>query len=132
MNLLKNKKLLRGLLLQGDLLNTINGGVSMTHVVKEQHDENFTIILSAPSIPADAYNVVLNGQQLMVFSLLPDSTISKENEVFSIPLFYENFELPSYIDLDNIEAIHQGSELMVILPFKETARFEREIDINHI
>lgn len=132
MNLLKNKKLLQSLLKQGDLLNTINGGVSMTRVLKEQHDDNFTIVLSAPSIPAEAYNVILNNNQLMIFSVLPDSTIGEDNQMFNVPLFYKSFDLPSYIDTENIEALHDGDELKVVLPFKEAARHKRKIDIKHL
>lgn len=132
MNLLKNKKLLQGLLKQGDLLNTINGGVSMTRLLKEQHEDNFTIVLSAPTIPAEAYNVILNNKQLMIFSVLSDSTLEEESELFNIPLFYKSFDLPTYINTDNIEAIHDGNELRVVLPFKETARYKRKIDIKHL
>lgn len=132
MNLLNNKKLLRGLLRQGDLINTINGGVSMTRVVKEQFDDEFVITLSAPGLSADAFNVVINNNQLIVFSVLPDSGIAEENQLFNIPLFYRSFDLPAYIDVDNIEAFQDDEALRVELPFKKSALNFRKIDIRHL
>lgn len=132
MNLLNNKRLLRGLLQQGDLLNTINGGVSMTNLVKEQRENEFNLIISAPSLPASSYNVVLNGRQLIIFSILPNSGERVEDQLVNIPMFYRSFDLPSYIDVENIEAIHDDKELMVVLPFKESARYNKKIDIKHL
>lgn len=132
MNLLNNKELLRGLLRQGDLINTINGGVSMTRVVKEQYDDEFVITLSAPGLSAEAFNVVLNENQLIVFSVLPDSGIDQDNQLFNIPLFYRSFELPAYIDVDNIEALHDDNALRVELPFKKNGMNFRKIDIRHL
>ena len=132
MNLLDNKPLLRGLLQQGDLLNTINGGISMTNLVKEQREKEFALIISAPALPASAYNVVLNDRQLIIFSVLPESGNGVEDQLVNIPMFYRSFELPPYIDIENIEAIHDDKELMVVLPFKESARFNRKIDIKHL
>lgn len=132
MNLLNNKELLRGLLRQGDLINTINGGVSMTRVVKEQYDDEFVITLSAPGLSAEAFNVVLNENQLIVFSVLPDSGIDQDNQLFNIPLFYRSFELPAYIDVDNIEALHDDNALRVELPFKKNDMNFRKIDIRHL
>jgi HSP20 family protein len=132
MNLLNNKELLRGLLRQGDLINTINGGVSMTRVVKKQYDDEFLVSLSAPGLSAEAFNVVLNDNQLIVFSVLPDSGIEQEDQLFNIPLFYRSFDLPKYIDIDKIEAYHDDRELRVVLPFKENAANMRKIDIKHL
>lgn len=132
MNLLNNRELLRGLLRQGDLINTINGGVSMTRVVKEQYDNEFVVSLSAPGLAAEAFNVVLNDQQLIVFSVLPESGIEQENQLFNVPLFYRSFDLPRYIDIDKIEAYHDEGELRVNLPFKENLLDLRKVDIKHL
>lgn len=132
MNLLNNRRLLRRLLQQGDLLNTINGGVSMTNVVKEQRDNDFTIVVSAPSLPADSYNVVLNDRQLIIFSILPQSAEGVGDQLVNIPIFYRSFELPPYIEVESIEAIHDDRELVVVLPFKESARYTKKIDIKHL
>lgn len=134
MNLLNNKQLLRGLLQQGDYLNTINGGVSMTNLVKEQRDTEFSIIVSAPTLPATSFNVVINEKQLIIFSVLPEiSEEHVEDQLINIPMFYRSFDLPSYIDIENIEAIHDDRELVVVLPFKEGARYSnKKIDIKHL
>ncbi len=132
MNLLKNKQILRGLLTQGDVLNTINGGVSMTKLEKKQMDDYFSISVSAPTVPAESFNVVLNDKQLIIFAVLSDSTIQEDDQLFNIPMFYKSFDLPAYIDIDNIEAIHDDDKLTVALPFKESDRYSRKIDIKHL
>lgn len=132
MNLLKNKKVLRGLLEQGDILNTINGGVSQASLIKEQMDEYFSISVSAPSVPAEAFNVVLNDDQLIIFAVLPNSTVQEDDQLFNIPMFYKSFDLPNYIDIENIEALHDDEQLIVTLPFKLSARYNRKIDIKHL
>lgn len=133
MNLLKNKQLLRELLQQGDFLNTINGGVGMTRLTKEQRDTEFSIIVSAPTLPADAFNVVINDRELIIFSVLPNNRGERvEDQFINIPMFYRSFDLPPYIDIDNIEAIHDDKELVVVLPFKEGARYNKKIDIKHL
>lgn len=132
MNLLNNRRLLRRLLQQGDLLNTINGGVSMTNVVKQQRENDFTVVVSAPTLPAESYNVVINDRQLIIFSVLPNTVESVEDQLVNIPIFYKSFDLPAYIDIENIEAIHDDKELVVVLPFKESARYHKKIDIKHL
>lgn len=134
MNLLENKQLLRGLLQQGDYLNTINGGVSMTSLVKEQRDDEFSIIVSAPTLPATSFNVVINDKQLIIFSVLSEiSEEEVEDQLINIPMFYRSFDLPAYIDIENIEAIHDDKELVVVLPFKAGARnTNKKIDIKHL
>ena len=104
----------------------------MTNLVKEQRENEFNLIISAPSLPASSYNVVLNGRQLIIFSILPNSGERVEDQLVNIPMFYRSFDLPSYIDVENIEAIHDDKELMVVLPFKESARYNKKIDIKHL
>lgn len=132
MNLLNNKQILRGLLTQGDVLNTINGGVSMAQVVKEHLDDYFSISVSAPSLPAEAFNVVLNDQQLIIFAVLPESTVKEDDQFFNIPMFYKSFDLPPYIDIENIEAVHEDEKLSIVLPFNDNAQYDRKIDIKHL
>ena len=116
-NLLKNNELLRGLLKQGDLLNTINGGVSMTSVDMKETENAFIIKMSSPTVSADAFNIILNGNQLIIYSVLKEG----KKIGLPIPMFSRTFEIPEYVDADKIEAFRKNGEIKVILPFNDSS-----------
>lgn len=128
MNLLKNKPLLRNLLLQGDTLNTVNGGTSMSAVNTYRTDDAYVITLSAPSVSPDNFNVYLEYNSLIIYSLLSDDMVQEENIV--VAMFSKRFALPVDADLERIEALHEEGKLKVVVPFKsDTEKFKRKIDI---
>ena len=132
MNLLEHKDLLHGLLKQGDVLNTLNGGGAMTYVEEQEYEDHLVLTFWAPTVPAEAFNVVLNQNTLVVFSLLPSAT-ANDGEVgsFNIPMFFRKFELQNYVDADNIEAVHEDDRLSIIVPFKNNGYPLRKINIRH-
>lgn len=120
MNLLEHKDLLRGLLKQGDILNTLNGGGAMTYVEEQEYEDHLVLTFWAPTVPAEAFNVVLNNNSLVVFSLLPTSSgeaIEGAVGNFNIPMFFKKFTLPAYAEANHIEAVHEGDRLSIIVPF---------------
>jgi HSP20 family protein len=129
MNILKHKDLLHSLLKQGDVLNTLNGGTTMTYVEEQHHDDHQVLSFWAPSVPAEAFNIVLNSHSLVVFSLLQSSAEELEAGSFNIPMFFRKFKLPSYIDMENIEAVHEGDRLSILLPYKESGVPVRKVNI---
>lgn len=128
MNLLENKPLLRSLLLQGDSLNTVSGGTSMSAVSTYKTDDAYIITLSAPSVSPDSFNVYLEYDSLIIYSLL--SSDMMEDKRVAVPMFSKRFELPVNADLERIEALHEEGRLKVVVPFKsDTEKFKRKIDI---
>jgi HSP20 family protein len=126
-----NKNLMKQLAHQFDLMNTINGGVSMTLVnIKDQEDKR-EIKISAPGVRVESFNLYLNNNQLMVFSVLPQEV--QENYLpVAIPMFSRTFTLPPYVDDENIEAIYEDEVLRIILPFKNDSKPHiRKIDIKY-
>lgn len=135
MNLLKNKQLLRSLLHQGDYLNTINGGVSKTAVDTVQTDKSFIINVSSPSVAGDAFNIMLHYNQLIIYSILKKGNNQEASDqlAMSIPMFMKSFEVPAYVDINKIEAVHEEGVLKVILPFKDhNDGMQRKINIKHL
>lgn len=129
MNLLKNKPLLRSLLLQGDTLNTVNGGTSMSAVNTYRTDDAYVITLSAPSVSPDNFNVYLEYNSLIIYSLLCNDMLQEESNI-AVPMFSKRFTLPVDADLERIEALHEEGKLKVVVPFKsDTEKFKRKIDI---
>lgn len=131
MNLLHHKELLHGLLKQGDILNTLNGGGAMTYVEERAYDDHVVLSFWAPTVPAEAFNVVVNTNKLVVFSLLPSSGAEAEAGAFNIPMFFKKFTLPAYSDLENIEAVHEDNRLSIIIPYKAGNVSIRKINIRH-
>lgn len=132
MNLLENRELLRGLLKQTDYLNTANGGTSMTSFDLVRNDYSFVISVKSPAMPADVFNIMLDFNQLTIYTVLAgfDEFENDEDELVKIPIFIRTFEIPSFVDIENIEAIYENEELKVFLPFKSPQEnAHRSIDI---
>ena len=133
-NLLENKVLLRDMLKQIDLLNTINGGTASTSVDVTGTLDSIIIKVSAPTVPVEAFNILLDYTKLTVSIFAKEEMnveISDKWEMPALaPLFMKTFDLPAFVDLDKIEAVHENNALSVILPFRDTTEsLQRLIDI---
>lgn len=132
-NLLENRVLLRDMLKQIDLFNTINGGTASTNVDVTGNADSIVIRVSAPTFPVDSFNVLLDYTKLTV-SIFAKEELNEVDQDWDMPalapVFMKTFDLPAFVDLDRIEAIHENSELKVILPFRDTTEsLQRLIDI---
>lgn len=115
-----NKEVLKSLLRQSEILNTINGGCAMTKVDTKEENGNLVIMIYAPTVKAEAYNIILNQNSLVVFSVLTLGTSeSIPEELVNVPMFTRSFPLPKNVDEENIEAIHENGELRVIIPLQK-------------
>lgn len=123
MKLIKDKKFLQTIARQIDLWNTLGGGIVQTNVAIEKRKKGMIIHVSAPSVNPEAFQVLLNLNKLTVFAALP----SQENTEMQIPLFHQEFVLPVNVELTKINAVYEGNELQVRIPFLDAAT--RQIDI---
>ena len=115
-----------------DMHNTINGGTSLTSVVVDEKEDHLSIRISAPSIEGDAYNLMLKGNQLIVYTILGDNWLANPTEkAHKIPLFARTFDLPPFVNKEEIDAIYENGELKVVLPFTEINDAIKKIDIKH-
>ena len=130
MDLLRNKKALFGLLKHGDVLNTLHGGHVSPRVHLKQHKKEFIINLSAPSVRMDSFDLIVNHHKLQVSIYLPHTY---PDAAKYHPIFARSFNLPGYVDLDQIVAHYQPGLLQVILPFKDLNEDQRRrINIQHL
>ena len=53
---------------QIDLLNTLYGGSSMTTMDVQREEDRLVITLSAPSVTAPAFNVLVEGHKLVIYA----------------------------------------------------------------
>ena len=130
MNLLKNKKALVGLLKHGDVLNTLHGGHVAPELHLKQHKNEFIINLSAPGVNMDSFDLIVDQYKLQISIHLPHTF---KDVARYHPIFARSFNLPGYVDLDQISANYQSGKLQVILPFKEMNEDQRRrINIQHL
>jgi HSP20 family protein len=130
MNLLKNKKALISLLKHGDVLNTLNGGHVQPRVSVKQHQKEFIIKLEAPGISMDYFDLTLDFHRLNISIHIPHNY---PGAAVYHPLFARSFNLPGYVDVDQIVAHYEPGRLQVILPFKEISDDQRRrINIRHL
>jgi HSP20 family protein len=115
-----------------DMLNTINGGASLTSMVVDKKDDKLTVRMSAPTVEGDAYNLLLRGDQLIVYTTLSDDwLLDVTTDVNKMPLFARTIDLPPFVDREAIDAIYENGELHIVLPFTETNKAIKKIDIKH-
>jgi HSP20 family protein len=121
---------------QIDLLNTLYGGSSQTTMNVEREDERLLITLSAPGVKTNSFNVLVEGNKLVLYTLLVGSSINQSGEGISqrlaVPMFLRALDIPSFVDADNIEAVHEHGKVTVSLPFKDEEHMHRRIDIKDL
>lgn len=121
---------------QVDLLNTLYGGSSQTTMKVEREDERLIIKLSAPGVSANSFNVLIEGNKLVLYTLLV-STSNRQiedggSQRLAVPMFLRVLDIPSFVDTDQIEAIHERGQVLVTLPFKDEEHMHRKIDIKDL
>ena len=122
-----SSKFIHNIAPQLDLLNTIGGGVAQPQIRVDQRPKGVILRVAMPTVAADRFRVVLNNQKLTVFG----EYRHEPDDQLSAPLFVQTLDLPNNLDLTHIDAVHEGQELRVRIPFSNTNDQQREIDIRH-
>jgi len=120
-------KFIRTIAPQLDLLNTIGGGVAQPQLRIDQHPKGVIVRVAMPTVPADSFRVVLNQQRLTVFGEYRHQPADQ----LAAPLFVQTLDLPANLNLARIDAVQEGNELRVRIPFLNPTDQQREIDIRH-
>ena len=115
-----------------DMMNTINGGASLTSVVVNKEEDQLIIQISAPTVNGDAYNLLLKGNQLIVYTTLSDEwLLDVSSDMKKMPLFARTFDLPPFVNQEAIDAVYENGELRIVLPLMENNESVKKIDIRH-
>ena len=97
----------------------------------KQEDDRLVIKLSAPGVSANAFNVLVEGNKLVLYTLLvQDSTT--EGQRLAVPMFLKVMDIPGFVDAEQIEAVHDHGQVVVSLPIKDEAHLHRKIDIKDL
>ena len=118
-------KFIRTIAPQLDLLNTIGGGVAQPLLRIDQHPKGVILRVAMPTVSADSFRVVLNQQRLTVFGEYRHQSA----DALAAPLFVQTLDLPDNLNLARIDAVHEGQELRVRIPFLNPTDQQREIDV---
>lgn len=126
---------------QIDLLNTLYGGSSMTTMNVEREDERLVITLSAPGVNANAFNVLVEGNKLVLYTLLVGTANRQDDDILNpggnsqrlaVPMFLRVLDIPTFVEAEQIEAIHEAGKVVVVLPLKNEDLLHRRIDIKDL
>jgi HSP20 family protein len=128
MKIIKDKNFLQNIAKQLDLFNTLGGGISETYVDIKKYKKGAIIQIWAAGVNPEAFKVVLQNNQLTVYSVLH----SKHNAQLAAPLFNRVFMLPPAVDLSRIEAIYKEGKIQVKLPYYDSVNKPKEIEIKQI
>lgn len=136
MEFIKDNNKWRGFLKQIDLMNTLNGGVSMPSMDMEETEDSLAITVSAPGVSPESFNIFIDHTKLIVFSTIPDAHTETEADMdtpIHVPMFYKAFEIPYFVDGTKIDAVYEEGLLKVTMPYSQSrSMLQRKIDIKNL
>lgn len=121
------------MIVTADLLNTINGGMSMPTTRMKRQEDHYELEVRAPGFSAEDLKIEIHNRHLSVFHYMhyiaPDHSMKQEGA----PNIIHLMPIPFDVELDSIRAVHQGRRLKVIMPFNELAEgYHRSVEIDSL
>jgi hypothetical protein len=102
------------LLTSVDVMNTLNGGRTEPVVNIKKHDQFREMRVKVPGIDPEAIQLEVNDNTVSVYYVRNFVSFDKEVQ---LPHTVYNQPQPYFIDVTNINAHVEGSELVIQLPF---------------
>lgn len=122
--------LVKNMIVTADLLNTINGGMSMPSFQIKRKEVHYELDVKAPGISAEALKVEIHNRLLSVFHYLDYASPEQQEGDIGAPNIIHLMAIPSDVELDSIRAEYKANKLKVIMPFNEVADgYHRSVDI---
>ncbi len=107
----------------GDLVNTINGGMSLAHVNKYKNTDHYLVTVKIPGVDKRSLKIEMHENSLFVFQLM------HLEDGIDIPYMVASVDVADNVDKKGISANYQGKALTITLPFDESED-TTEIQIN--
>jgi HSP20 family protein len=124
---------------QLDLLNTLHGGSSQSTFNVDKKDDKLVVRLKAPGVGPEAFNVLVEGNKLVLYTLLTTQNESDDNDEeeqdvqrLAVPMFMRVLDIPTFVDSDQIDAVYEHGRVTVTLPFRDEEQLHRRIDIKNL
>ena len=105
-------ELMKTLAESADLINTINGGMSLAHVEKHTLTDHYLITVKVPGVDGHSLKLELHNDMLFIFQLM-----HLEDDI-EIPYLISSVELEESVDRRAVHADFQGKNLNIVLPFE--------------
>lgn len=123
--------LVNNMLVTADLLNTINGGMSMPSHTLRKEDDHYELELVAPGVSAENLRIEIHNRFLSVFHYMsyvaPDHTMADQGA----PNIIHLMPIPFDVELEGIRASYENNRLLIIMPFNEMAEgYHRSVEID--
>ncbi len=123
--------LVKNMIVTADLLNTINGGMSMPSFQIKRRETHYELDVKAPGISVEALKVEIHNRLLSVFHYLDYASPEHDEGDVGAPNIIHLMAIPSDVELDAVHAVFNENRLKVIMPFNEVADgYHRSVDIN--
>ncbi|MEK6476821.1 Hsp20 family protein [Catalinimonas sp. 4WD22] len=117
------KNVLKDFVHQFEAMNTIGGGTAAASVNVDKQKDHLTIVISAPSVSSDSFNIFLSGNQLVVYAVLKGPELlendARKEARHTVPVFNQIFEIPPFVDKEQIDAIFEKGLLKVHMPYTD-------------
>ncbi|QJX46675.1 Hsp20 family protein [Hymenobacter taeanensis] len=123
MNLI-SKDFIHNIAPQLDLLNTLGGGVAQAMMRVDKREKGVVVRVGLPSVSPDNFHVLLQNNTLTVYA---EYRHTPEDQL-SAPIFSHSMQLPANLDPNRVDAVFEGNELQIRIPFRDPAQ-AREITI---
>ena len=123
-------KKLKEFILTSDILNTINGGMSLPIVKVKENWEGYNIHVEVPGVKKESFRVEINDNLLSIYHII-DLPVSLYNEMgISVPNIIRNVSIPYNVDIKRISATYEDGALNVLMPFNELANgYQKSVGI---
>ena len=131
MNKFNDNNNYKNLVVQFNLLNTINGGSISPDSKLIKRDGVYILSIRTPSISANNINLVLDGDRFIVFCWSKKVT---GKYISRTPSFITNISVPRHGDVENVTAFYKNEELKLYMPIAigVNTRPRRKIDIKQL
>lgn len=123
------KKDFLDLLTSVDVLNTIHGGVSEPQLEQQQDELGRQLRVRVPGINKEDIQVEIHNNTLSIFYFIP---ILANYNLVQMPCLIYNKTIPYFIDTLKIQSHIEGDELVIELPFNESANgYHRRVEVDN-
>ncbi|MEQ9231556.1 MAG: Hsp20/alpha crystallin family protein [Cyclobacteriaceae bacterium] len=120
------KELIKLLAESADLVNTINGGMSLAHVHNYKLEDHYLVTVKVPGVAKRSLKVETHDGNLFVFQLM------HLEDGIEIPYMIASIPLKPNVNLNGIRANFEGKNLNIVMPIQELddEAMDREINID--
>lgn len=108
-------------LIEGDVMNTLSGGMSLPSVDIERKLDHYRVDLRVPGVSADSLRVDIEGQRLIIARTIEVEAASKKGDPINASNVIQVLPIPNEVDLDGIRAHYDEKGLHIVLPHNSYA-----------